>query len=197
MFLTVGHIERYNSAYKAIKKIIKKVKFIEAHRLGPFTPRIKDCGVVLDLMIHDIDILLALTQSEVTEIDGVGINVLTKHEDIANARLRFANGAVANITASRLTPEKQRKIRIFQDDAYISIDYQNQEASIYRKELFNISQKNIDIKKEEPLKSELETFINRIQTNDTHNRIDIDARNALEIALEILESIKENSKKIK
>lgn len=197
LFLNVGQIERFNSAFRAVKKITRKVKFVEGHRLGPFTPRVKDCGVVLDLMIHDIDIILSLMDSEVTYIDAVGINVLTKHEDIANARLKFANGAIANITASRLTPEKQRKIRLFQDDAYISLDYQNQEASIYKKELFNISKKEIDITKEEPLKAELEAFIKRILKNDRKNRIDYGARNALSVALQILDSIKENATKIK
>lgn len=194
LFLSVGHIERYNSAFRAVKKLTKKVKFIESHRLGPFTPRVKDCGVVLDLMIHDLDIILSLVKSEITYLDAVGISVLTKHEDMANARLKFANGAIANITASRLTPEKQRKIRIFQDDAYISIDYQNQEGEIYKKDFLNISKKEVDIQKEEPLKTELKAFVKKILKDDKHDRVDVDARNALEVALMILDSIKENNK---
>ena len=197
MFLQVGHIERYNAAFRAVKKIAQKIKFIEIHRLGPFTPRISDCGVVLDLMIHDLDIILTLLRSSITYLDAVGIHVLSKHEDIANARLKFANGAVANITASRLTPEKQRKIRIWQDDAYISLDYQNQAGLIYRKELLGISKKEIDIKKEEPLRSELHEFIKAIIKNNPHDRVDIDARNALHVALQILDSIKENNKRLK
>lgn len=196
LFLRVGHIERYNAAFKAVRKIIKKVKFVEIHRLGPFTPRISDCGVVLDLMIHDLDIILSLLQSDITYLDAVGINVLSKHEDIANARLKFANGAIANITASRLTPEKQRKIRIFQEDAYMSLDYQNQEGLIYKKELFSIAKKQIDITKEEPLKCELTDFVNDLLTNKSKNRFDVEARNALAVALQILESIKENHKLI-
>jgi predicted dehydrogenase len=196
LFLRVGHIERYNSAFRAVKKLAKKIKFIEIHRLGPFTPRVKDCGVVLDLMIHDIDIVLSLINSKLTYLDGVGVNVLTKHEDIANVRLKFESGAIVNITASRLTPEKKRKIRIFQDDACISIDYQNQDAVIYQKELFQISEKKFDITKEEPLKSELTDFINAIVKNAPADRVDRDARNALDIALQILESIKVNHKQI-
>ncbi len=197
LFLRVGHIERYNSAFRAVKKIAKKIKFIEIHRLGPFTPRISDCGVVLDLMIHDLDIILTLLRSEIKYLDAVGINVLSKYEDIANARLKFENGAIANITASRLTPEKQRKIRIWQDDAYISLDYQNQAGLIYRKEMFGISKKEIDIQKEEPLRSELKDFIKAIVKISHEDRIDIDARNALYVALQILDSIKENNKHLK
>lgn len=197
LFMRVGHIERFNAAYRTVKKIARRVKFIEVHRLGPFTPRVKDCGVVLDLMIHDIDIILSLLQSEVTFLDAVGVHVLTKHEDIANVRIKFANGATANLTASRLTPEKQRKIRIWQDDAYMSVDYQKQSASIYRKELFNISKKEIDIAKEEPLKAELENFAVSVLKNSNENRVDVDARNALEVALKILDSIAENTKLIK
>jgi len=197
VFLQVGHIERYNAAFKAVKKIAKKIKFIEIHRLGPFTPRISDCGVVLDLMIHDLDIILTLLRSKIIYLDAVGVNVLSHHEDIANARLKFENGAIANITASRLTPEKQRKIRIWQDDAYISLDYQNQAGLIYRKELFGISKKEIDIQKEEPLRSELQEFIKAVIKNAPHDRVDIDARNALHVALQILDSIKENNKRLK
>ncbi|MBU1862348.1 MAG: Gfo/Idh/MocA family oxidoreductase [Candidatus Omnitrophica bacterium] len=196
-FLRVGHIERHNAGFKAVKKIAKKIKFIEIHRLGPFTPRVADCGVVLDLMIHDLDIILTLLQSNVTYLDAVGICVLSRHEDIANARLKFENGAIANITASRLTAEKQRKIRIFQDDAYISLDYQNQQVLIHRKELFNISKKEIDIKKEEPLRCELQEFVRDIREGKSQTPVDIDARNALAIALRILESIKENQKHLK
>ncbi len=194
LILRVGHIERYNAAFRAAKKLTGKIKFIEAHRLGPFTPRISDCGVVLDLMIHDLDIILSLIREEITYIDGVGINVLSKHEDIANVRIKFKNGATVNLTASRLTPNKKRKIRIFQDDACISINYQSQEGTIYKKELFRISEKKIDIEKEEPLKTELKDFIISVIKQPRNNRIDKDARNALAVALKILKSIEENNK---
>src|SRR3990167_6569048 len=115
-------------------------------------------------MIHDLDIVLNLVKSEIATFDAVGINVLTPYEDIANVRIRFKNGAVADITASRLTPEKQRKIRIFQEDAYISLDYETQSCKIFRKELFRISQESIDIQKSEPLKEELRFFLHGIQS---------------------------------
>lgn len=196
LFLRVGHIERFNAAFRAGKKMAKKIKFIEVHRLGPFTPRVKDCGVVLDLMIHDLDIVLSLLRSKIAYLDAVGVSVLSKHEDIANVRLKFENGAIVNLTASRLTPEKKRKIRIFQDDACITIDYQNQDALIYKKEFFHISEKKVDIEKEEPLKKELIDFVESVSADKTEERVDQDARNALAVALQILESIQENHKTI-
>src|SRR3989338_5231363 len=165
--LQVGHIERHNPGLKRIGEIAGNIRFFEVHRLGPFTPRINDCGVVLDLMIHDLDIVLNLVKSEIATFDAVGINVLTPYEDIANVRIRFKNGAVADITASRLTPEKQRKIRIFQEDAYISLDYETQKAKIFRKEGFKITQELIDTEKAEPLKEELAYFIEGIQSGQS------------------------------
>ncbi len=187
--LQVGHIERHNPGFKRIEEIAKNVGFLEIHRLGPFTGRINDCGVVLDLMIHDLDIVLGLLKSPVASVDAVGISVLTPYEDIANVRLRFQNGAVANITASRLTPEKQRKIRIFQEDAYISLDYEAQSAKIFRKEGSQIHQEVIEIQKSEPLKEELKFFVSGIQSGASIGKPDEAARNALKIALQIVESI--------
>lgn len=192
--LQVGHIERHNPGFRRIEEIAKNIRFFEIHRLGPFTDRIKDCGVVLDLMIHDLDIVLNLVKSEVAAIDAVGINVLTSFEDIANVRLKFKTGAVANITASRLTPEKQRKIRIFQDDAYISLDYEAQQAKIFRKALFQIKQETVDIQKAEPLKEELSFFLNGILSGKSLGRPDEAARNALSLALDIVREIQKNQK---
>lgn len=188
--LQVGHIERHNPGFRRIEEIAKNIAFLEIHRLGPFTGRINDCGVVLDLMIHDLDIVLGLLKSPVVSVDAVGINVLTPFEDIANVRLRFENGAVANITASRLTPEKQRKIRIFQEDAYISLDYESQSAKFFRKEGSQILQEVIEIQKSEPLKEELKFFIAGIQSGKSIGKPDEAARNALKIALQIVEAIK-------
>src|SRR3990167_1836441 len=115
-------------------------------------------------MIHDLDIVMNLVKSPVESFDAVGINVLTPYEDIANVRLKFKNGAVADMTASRLTPEKQRKIRIFQEDAYISLDYDQQKAKIFRKQFFQIVQETVDIERSEPLKEELKFFLNGILT---------------------------------
>ena len=189
----VGHIERHNPGFKRIGEIIKNVRFFEIHRLGPFTGRINDCGVVLDLMIHDLDIVLSLIKSEVASFDAVGINVLTPFEDIANVRMKFKNGAVADITASRLTFEKQRKIRIFQEDAYISLDYEAQSAKIFRKEGAQINQESIDIQKSEPLKEELRIFLDGIRSGKSLGKPDEGARDALRFAIEIVSAIQKNN----
>jgi len=190
--LQVGHIERHNPGFRRVVEIARNIRFLEIHRLGPFTPRIQDCGVVLDMMIHDIDIVLGLVKSEIQSFDAVGIPVLTPFEDIANVRIKFKNGAVADLTASRLTPERQRKIRIFQEDAYISLDYEAQSAQIFRKEGLRISQEKIDIQKSEPLREELEFFLSGIQTGKSLGQPDEAARNALAFALEIIEAIQQN-----
>ena len=135
LVLQVGHVERFNPVFNFLQTIATEPKFIECHRLSPFPARSTDIGVVLDLMIHDLDIVLAFVKSPVTSVDGVGIPVLSKSEDIANVRLRFANGCVANLTASRVSPERMRKIRVFSgptNPCYISLDYRVQEGFIYR-----------------------------------------------------------------
>lgn len=190
--MQVGHIERHNAAFRRVQKLAKNIKFIEIHRLGPFTPRIKDCGVILDLMIHDFDIVLSLVGQEIDYLDAVGINVLTQHEDIANVRIKFKNGTTVNMTASRLTPDKQRKIRIFQNDAYLSLDYQNQEVTIYRKSFLGLKKELLAIEKEEPLKTEITNFINSIIDGSGLGKPDVEARNALELALKCLDIIKIN-----
>lgn len=190
--LQVGHIERHNPGLRRIEEIAKNIRFMEIHRLGPFTGRINDCGVVLDLMIHDIDIVLGLVKSEIQSYDAIGVSVLTPFEDIANVRLKFKNGAVVDLTASRLSPEKQRKIRIFQEDAYISLDYGDQSAKIFRKIGFQITQEVVEIQKAEPLKEELRYFLRQIETGDGLGRPDEAAREALRFAAEIVETIKAN-----
>ncbi len=190
--MQVGHIERHNPGFKRIGEIAKNIRFFEIHRLGPFTGRINDCGVVLDMMIHDLDIVLSLVKSDIESFDAVGINVITPYEDIANVRIRFKNGAVADVTASRLTPEKQRKIRIFQEDAYISLDYESQIAKIFRKEGLKILSETIDIQKSEPLKEELSFFLNEIQSGRSLGHPDEAARHALRFALEIVEAIQKH-----
>ena len=133
--LQVGHVERFNPVFSYLETAAPEPRFIECHRLSPFPARSTDIGVVLDLMIHDLDVVLAFVRSPVVSVDAVGIPVLSKSEDIANARLRFANGCVANLTASRVSPERMRKIRVFSGGAqpsYISLDYRAQEGFIYR-----------------------------------------------------------------
>ncbi|MFH1867588.1 MAG: Gfo/Idh/MocA family oxidoreductase [Candidatus Omnitrophota bacterium] len=190
--LAVGHIERFNAAIEAIHKLKGDIKFIECHRLGPFAPRVKDVGVVLDLMIHDIDIILDLIRVPIKKIDAVGVQILSKHEDIANVRIAFANGAVCNITSSRVTAYTMRKIRIFQPNAYISLDYVNQDAVIYKKHLGRIVSEQIDIKKEKPLQKELASFVECVRSGRKPLASGEEGRQALSVALEVLKKIDEH-----
>lgn len=189
VILQVGHIERFNSALEAVVQQGKPPRFIECDRLGPFSPRVANVGVVIDLMIHDIDIVLSLVRSPIVSIDSVGLKVLTSHEDIANARIRFQNGTVANLTASRVTPETLRKIRIFQEDAYLSLDYAKQELMVYRKVGDQIQAQNYPIQKEEPIKKELTSFIDCIRSGRKPVVSGREAREALAVALEIVRQI--------
>lgn len=193
LILQVGHIERFNAAVQSLEEFPGKVRFIECHRLGPFKKRALDVGVVLDLMIHDIDIILGLVKSEVVSMDAVGVNILTDYEDLANVRIRFKNGAIANLTASRVTKDELRKIRLFKEDCYISLDYVKQQAAIYRKIGKKITGRIINIRKEEPLKKELEAFISCVGTSERPLVSGEEGRDALKTALQILETIKKNS----
>jgi len=189
LILQVGHIERYNSAFSATQKLIQDPKFIECHRLSPFPNRSLDVGVVLDIMIHDIDIILGLVNSQVKKIESVGVNVLTSFEDIANSRITFANGCVANLTASRVSDEIMRKIRIFQENTYISLDYKEAKASIYRKNGLAINKQNLPIEKEQPLQKELADFIRCVTEHKEPLVSGKVARGALQVALEIQNQI--------
>ncbi|MFH0838921.1 MAG: Gfo/Idh/MocA family oxidoreductase [Candidatus Omnitrophota bacterium] len=189
LVLQVGHIERFNAAVNAIKHFSSNPRFIECHRLGPFARRVKDIGVVLDLMIHDIDIVLALVNSKPASIAAVGVKILSNFEDLANARITFENGCVCNLTASRVTPEAMRKIRIFETNAYISLDYMNQSAMVYKKCGDEITAKKIEITKEEPLRAELISFIDCVKNKKRPIVSGQEARDALKIALEIVKKI--------
>ncbi len=188
--LQVGHIERFNPAIQKIARLPGAPRFIECHRLVNFSPRVKDVGVVLDLMIHDIDIILALVKSEIKSIDAVGVKVLTPYEDIANVRIKFRDGTICNLTASRVSDEAMRKIRIFKDNAYISLDYSQQEAVIYRKARNKIISQSIPIRKDEPLKAELTSFIDCIRKKKNPLVSGQDAYAALKIAFQILGKLK-------
>jgi predicted dehydrogenase len=216
--LQVGHIERFNPVFKYLQEVATEPRFIETHRLSPFPARSMDIGVVLDLMIHDLDIVLAFVKSGVTSVDAVGIPVLSKSEDIANARLRFENGCVANLTVSRISPERMRKIRVFSggpQTSYISLDYRAQEGFIYRlaregeaessllqkllhaKDSTIVSQfagqrivrEPVPIAKEEPLKLELRHFIDCVREKQTPLVSGESARRALDLAFEITRQI--------
>lgn len=159
LVLQVGHIERFNPVMRQLEERIKQPRFIEATRLSPFPNRSMDIGVVLDVMIHDLEIILHLVRSPVVSLDAVGTPVLTRREDIANARLRFANGCVANVTASRISDKKMRKIQVFHGEGYISLDYQEQTGHIYRREGLQIVREDVQVEKDEPLKLELAAFV--------------------------------------
>ena len=183
--LMVGLVERFNSAYQVVKKLAKKPRFIECHRLSCYPHRSLDISVILDLMIHDLDIILDLVKDKVTSVEAVGVNVLSQDLDIANVRLKFKKGCVANITSSRVSQEQTRKIRIFLPSAYISLDYANQEAEIYKKQKNEIQRQQIHIEKDEPLKKEIQNFLYSIHKKlkdyaSTHQAI-----TALGLALKI------------
>ena len=216
LVLQVGHIERFNPALSALEARLAQPRFIEVSRLSPYPGRSVEIGVVLDLMIHDLEIILHLVKSPVASLDAVGVAVLSRGEDIANVRLRFENGCVANITASRISQEKLRKIRVFQPDAYLSLDYQNQSGYLLRlavegeKEssllgkLFGaatdativtefagrrIVREPVEVEKGEPLKRELAAFIECARLGAAPKVGGREATAALELALEITRRI--------
>jgi predicted dehydrogenase len=189
LVLQVGHVERFNPVLSALEARLTHPRFIEAHRLSPFPNRSTDVGVVLDLMIHDLEIVLHLVRAPVQTIDAVGVPVLSRREDIANARLRFENGCVANITSSRISPERMRKIRVFQEDAYLSLDYQTQSGEIYRKSGGGIVREEVEIEREEPLKREILSFIECARGGLQPKVSGLEATAALELAVEITQRI--------
>jgi predicted dehydrogenase len=190
VILQVGHVERFNPVLSALEERLTKPRFIEAHRLSPYPFRSIEIGVVLDLMIHDLEIILHLVRSPVKNIDAVGIPVLSKGEDIANARIRFESGCVANVTASRVSPEKMRKIRVFQEDAYLSLDYQKQSGEMFRLVNGTITREAVEIEKDEPLKRELLSFVECSRKGIQPVVSGSQAAAALELAIEITEMTK-------
>ncbi len=196
VIMQVGHVERFNSAFSAVQKIVKNPRFIECHRLSPFPHRSLDIGVVLDVMIHDIDIILGLVNSNIKSVEAVGVPVLTQFEDIANVRLTFENGCVCNLTASRVSEESMRKIRIFLSDTYISLDYGSQEAFLYKKENKQIIKEVLPIEKDEPLKREIESFIDCVRNKKRPLVSGEEAYQALHLADRIIDKIWDKKKKI-
>ncbi len=216
LVLQVGHIERFNPALSALEARLTQPRFIEVSRLSPYPGRSIEIGVVLDLMIHDLEIILHLVKSPVASLDAVGVAVLSRGEDIANVRLRFENGCVANITASRISQDKLRKIRVFQQDAYLSLDYQKQEGYLLRlarddeKEssllgkIFGVAadativtefagrrivREPVEVEKGEPLQRELAAFIDCARHGAAPKVGGREATAALELALEITQRI--------
>jgi predicted dehydrogenase len=193
LVLQVGHVERFNPVLSALEERLTHPRFIEAHRLSPYPNRSTDIGVVLDLMIHDLEIILHLVRVPVESIDAVGVPVLSRGEDIANARLRFADGCVANVTSSRISPEKMRKIRVFQEDAYLSLDYQTQSGEIYRRADGRITREPVAIEKEEPLRQQIASFVQCAITGGEPKVSGSHAAAALELAVEITKQIEQNN----
>ena len=187
--LATGHTERFNPAVAAALPIISEPRFIEIHRLGTFPERSLDIDVIFDLMIHDLDLLLSVVRSEVTAIEAVGVNVLTPKADIANARLRFASGCIANVTASRISRERVRKARFFQNDAYVSIDYAAQELEVFRLVKNGprpiIHGGKVDVVNEEPLRRELADFVESVRSGRKPGVTGHDGRVALELATRV------------
>jgi len=189
LVLQVGHIERFNPVLSVLESQLTEARFIESHRLSPYPNRSIEIGVVLDLMIHDLEIVLHLVRSPVKYVDAVGIPVLSKGEDIANARIRFENGCVANLTASRISPEKMRKIRVFQHNAYLSLDYQNQTGEIHRLTGGQIVREEVEIDKDEPLKRELASFVECARAGGKPKVSGYEGAAALELAIQITHQI--------
>jgi predicted dehydrogenase len=189
--LQIGHIERFNPATEALLTAGKGARFVEVHRLGSFSPRSLDIDVVLDLMIHDLDIVLALDGSEPVQIDAVGVPVLTPRVDIANARLRFASGLIANLTASRVSVEKTRKFRVFAPRTYVSADFTARESQIYRLETDEagnprIASRRMGAPEREPLRLQIEAFARAVRDRGRPVVPGEDGRRALALAHAIL-----------
>lgn len=199
--LQVGHLERFNPAVAAVQKIVNRPLFFEVHRLGVFSPRSLDVDVVFDVMIHDLDVLMALLDSPPREIQAVGIPVLTDKVDIAHARIEFESGAVANVTASRVSTERVRKLRFFQSREYISVDYTRQDVTRVRV-VGEGSQPAIDFEKlptqpEEPLKAELRSFVAAVRERKTPFVDGHAGRRALELAERVMAGIVQHANRVK
>lgn len=187
--LAVGHTERFNPAVEAARPLIDNPRFIEVHRLGTFPERSLDIDVIFDLMIHDLDLLLALVGSEVASVEAVGVNVLTPRTDIANARIRFASGCIANLTASRISRDRVRKIRFFQHKTYVSIDYAAREVEVYRLVPQDgrpgIEGGRLPVVDDEPLRRELADFVEATRTGRSPGVTGREGRNALALAARV------------
>jgi len=216
LILQVGHIERFNPAFKAIENLELDPKFIESHRLAQFDPRGTDVAVILDLMIHDLDLILTLVESEVKKIEAAAVSVISDSEDIANARLTFENGCVANVTSSRISARPLRKMRLFQKNSYLSLDFLQRSVEIYKLvDVDSVSKEekekktvvgNIptgqvgktiiyekpEIKTEDMLTSEIKSFLNAVKNKTDPKVSGEDGKRALEVALEIVNKAKEH-----
>jgi predicted dehydrogenase len=193
--LQIGHLERFNPAVVALSAVITKPLFFEIHRMSEFSPRSLDVDVVLDLMIHDIDIVLALTGEAPSEIRAAGVSILSPKVDIANVRLLFPGGCVANLTASRVSTERVRKLRLFQPHEYISLDYSRRDVARFRvKPPMAIDFASLPVTKDEPLSLELEGFFESVTSRKPSKVTGAEGLAALETAHAILDKIEEHSR---
>lgn len=195
LVLQVGHVERFNPAVREAIKHVRRPQFITCERIGPYDPRVSGIGVVMDLMIHDLDILLTLVGGEVRSLEAIGACLLSQHEDIANVRLRFTSGCIADVTASRISLSRSRKIRIFQEDSYLSLDYMNASLKIARKKaplvksLADVELLHPKLDKKEPLRAELEHFLSCIRHRHQPLVTGEHGMEALALALRITEEL--------
>ncbi len=197
LILQVGHIERFNPAFTAAAPYIKEPKFIEAVRVGPYDPRMKHIGVVLDLMIHDLDVILTIVKSKVLSVESYGAKVFSEHEDRAKARIRFENGCVADISINRVSFEKNRKMMVFQKDSFVNIDYAAKTSAVYARKndvrelqsMNDIEIKNLEVGNKEQLFYELDHFLSCIKNNKTPMITGENGRDALKLAHDILKNM--------
>src|SRR5579885_427503 len=194
--LQIGHLERFNPAIVELRAMVRGPRFIECHRLAPFTERGTDVDVVLDLMVHDLDVILTLAPSDAVSVEAVGVAVLTDSIDVANARLRFKSGLIANISTSRVAPRRERKIRFFQPDAYISVDYEARRVQIYRKgppppgaKFPIISAEQLDLGEGDPLADEVRSFVEAVRARGTPAVTAEDGLRVMELSERIRESM--------
>ena len=190
--LQVGHVERYNPAIQAVAPLLHGVRYVEAERLGVFVGRSLDIDVLLDLMIHDLNLVLSLLRQEVVEVRAVGVPVLTDKVDMTNVRLELANGAVANLTASRVSQDRVRKVRFFGSEAYLSVDTKEQEVKGYRLAGRTIAPIEVTVTKQEPLRAELEAFLDCVTTRARPLVDGQDGRDAVKLAARVAASIDES-----
>jgi len=198
--LQIGHLERFNPAIVRLRPLLNNPRFIACHRLAPFTERGTDVDVILDLMIHDLDVILSVTSASVSSVEAVGVAVLTDRIDVANARIRFSDRLIANLNTSRVAPRKERKIRFFQPDAYISLDYEARRIRLYRKEPAPagaaypmISAEQIEIGEGDPLRDEIAAFVRSVRTRRTPEVDAAAGLRVIELSERIVEAIREAS----
>ena len=200
LIFQIGHLERFNGALSGIEGRVGHPRFVESHRLGPFSGRGAEVDVVLDLMIHDLDIMLTLAKSRVKSLQAVGIPILTPYPDIANARIEFENGCIASLTASRVSKEKVRKTRVFQSEGILSIDYLSQRLSISKKgpleegKVSEMVTEEIPVKKIDLLEAEIHSFLQSVRNRRPARVSGLDGKRALELALQIIQKIDEHNK---